>query len=130
MKSREFISMELLIFMLGCSIFNYTAFFSLSIGLFLGEIMFFTSEKIKDIITDKKIKKFLTEDENEFYVKVKNKEILTKNECKMLKLINDYLNGKVINKDVYNIQLDEHEFLLNAFHKKYGNINPEELLKD
>lgn len=130
MKSREFIGMELLIFMLGCSILNYSAFFSLSIGLFLGEIMFFTSEKIKNMITDKKIKKFLTEDEYEFYLKIKNKEILTKNENKMLKLINDYLNGKVINKDNYNIQLDEHEFLLNAFHKKYGNINPEELLKE
>ncbi len=130
MKSREFIGMELLIFMLGCSILNYSAFFSLSIGLFLGEIMFFISEKIKDMITDKKIKKFLTEDEYEFYLKIKNKEILTKNEHKMLKLINDYLSGKVINKDNYNIQLDEHEFLLNAFYKKYGNINPEELLKE
>ena len=42
-------------------------------------------------------------------------------------MVQDILN---IVKYTYNIQLDEHEFLLNAFHKKYGNINPEELLKD
>lgn len=130
-EKNEFITMFWLsmITILGISNINgYYSFLFTGFGFICGMMFYVIMIKLRTLKKDLKIKKFLTTKEYDLYQDILMKDIRNYNDNQLLKMVNDYLTGKLKKRENYNIQFNNNEYLLESFQKKYGNINPEDLL--
>lgn len=99
------------------------------IGICCGMGIYLIGIEIVSIKKELKLKKFLSKEEYIFYSEIKDKDFKTKKEQNFIQMIKDFQNGNFYSKSDYEYYPLKNEYLLDSFKEKYGEIDPESLLK-